>query len=159
MKNEKFHHPNFQFEEMNATMLINDVGRLFHDEMRKASEEIGLKSGYRQLLFHLFHEDNITQLDLVRKTHLKAPTISVTLGKMELEGLITKNADPADARQTRILLTEKGRAFDERLRDSIAQKDKEFLACLSQEEQMKLRQLLWKVRNRALAKKDESEKW
>lgn len=133
-------------EDMPVTMLVNELSRLFHNEMRQESSAIGMKNGYRHLLFHLAKEENLSQLELAERTHLKAPTISVTLTKMEAEGLVTKTVDPADARSIRVSLTEKGRALDDRMRERIMQKDRVFTESLSEEEVVTLRTLLIRIR-------------
>ena len=70
-------------QEKNSCMLINEISKLFHDKMRETCEKLGFKNGYRQILMFLAHNDGATQVELVRVSHLKAPTISVTLKKME----------------------------------------------------------------------------
>lgn len=137
---------------MPVTMLVNELSRLFHNEMRLESNAIGMKNGYRHLLFHLAREENLSQLDLTGRTHLKAPTVSVALAKMEAEGLVVRTTDRDDARTTRVFLTEKGRALDRTLQERIMQKDMVFTEVLSEEEITALRGLLIRIRNHLLEK-------
>jgi DNA-binding MarR family transcriptional regulator len=73
------------------------------------------------MLMHLSRCNGATQSELVRITRMKAPTISVALRNMELEGLVTRVADEDDGRVTHVYITEKGRRVDgeniSRLRD------------------------------------------
>lgn len=137
-------------EEMPIMMLVNELSRLFHHRMRAEDEKIGMQEGYRHLLFHLSREDNLTQLDLVRRAHLKAPTVSVSLRKMEDAGLVTRSTDPDDQRQTRVLLTEKGRELDARMRENIQKTEILFAEGLSDEEQQNLKSLLLRMRQNVL---------
>ena len=137
-------------EEMPLMMLVNELSRLFHHRMRAEDEKIGMQEGYRHLLFHLAREDNLTQLDLVRRAHLKAPTVSVSLRKMEDAGLVTRSTDPDDQRQTRVLLTEKGRELDARMRENIQKTEILFAEGLSDEEQQNLKSLLLRMRQNVL---------
>ena len=68
-------------------MLINEISRIMGDKIREKGEDnpISQKSG-RALLIELSKRDGRTQLDLVKATHLKAPTISVVLQKLEHDG-------------------------------------------------------------------------
>ena len=95
--------------------LINEISKLFHDKLRRNSEELGFKSGYRQILRFLSHEDGVTQVDIARNSHFTAPTVSVTLKKMEDEGLISRKTDKKDTRRTRVFITEKGREWESKL--------------------------------------------
>lgn len=137
-------------EEMPIMMLINELSRLFHNRMRDEGERIGMQDGFRHLLFHLSHEDNLTQLDLVRRTHLKAPTVSVALRKMEDAGLVSRSTDQRDQRQTRVVLTDKGRELDGRMQESIRRTETLFSRGLSDEEQRVLKGLLVRMRGAVL---------
>ncbi len=95
--------------------LISEISKLFHDKLRRNSEDLGFKSGYRQILRFLSHEDGVTQVDIARNSHFTAPTVSVTLKKMEDEGLISRKTDKNDTRRTRVFITEKGREWESKL--------------------------------------------
>jgi len=53
----------------------------------------------------LFEEDGLTQADLCRRIHVEQPTMANTLKRMERDGLIRREPDSIDKRQTRIFLT------------------------------------------------------
>lgn len=131
--------------DMPVGMLINDISKFFHDRMRRESEKIGIRSGYRPLLFHLAHGDDITQLELVHATRLKASTISVTLTEMERDGLIERHSDPDDLRQTRVSITEKGRALDDAMREKIHETEQLMVEGITEEEQAQLKEILIKM--------------
>lgn len=99
-------------------MVINDVSKLFHDTMRENADP-NVQGSYRSLLFHLAHEDGRTQLELSRLTHLKPPTVSITIRKMEADGYVTRVSDEDDMRQVRVYLTEKGRNYDKTVKEHL----------------------------------------
>ena len=111
-------------------MLIGEIYRLMGDKIREKGDDnpISQKSG-RLILIELAKRDGITQLDLVNATHLKAPTISVALQKLEHDGIVLRKPDEYDLRATRVFLTEKGRALDNKIRRRIM--DEEALATLN----------------------------
>ena len=150
---------NKKCREPNANMLINEISKLFQDRMAKNSEKLGFKNGYRQILRHLAHEDGVTQIDIVKKTHLKAPTISVTLKKMEEEGLVRRETDKIDQRQTHVYLTEKGRKTERAFFGKIIETESIMFEGLSPEETETLRTLLKKVRNNLLHDMGLPEDW
>lgn len=137
-------------EEMPLMMLVNELSRLFHNHMRTESERMGIQDGFRHLLFHLTREDNLTQLELAHRTHLKAPTVSVALRQMEEAGLVTRTADPEDQRQIRVRLTDKGRELDNRQREKIREAEELFARGLSEEEKRTLKALLLHMRRNVL---------
>ncbi len=135
--------------------LINFIQRMMNDRIRTTDENpITQKSG-RLLLLVLAHRDGRTQLDLVHATHLKAPTISVALQKMEKDGYVTRRPDEYDLRATRVFLTEKGRALDDKIRSRIWEEESTAMRGLTESECDTLVRLLTKIKNNLI---DESEK-
>lgn len=131
-------------------MLINEISKLWHDRMRKQSEDLGFKTGYRQILRFLAREDGVTQIDIVRDSHFKAPTVSVTLKKMEEEGLVRRETDKNDMRQTRVYITEQGRELERKLFGKIMECESVLGKDITQEEEEFLLKLLKKMRDNLL---------
>ena len=122
-------------------MQIIHLSMLFRDQLRRASEEAGVPCGYRMILMELSHLESATQYELARRTHLTAPTVSVTMQKMEHDGYITRTPDEKDLRQMQVSLTPKGieaelanraraNALEQKILDGFSQEDLETLAAL-----------------------------
>ncbi len=128
--------------------LIGEISRMMGSRIRSNGEEhpIGQKSG-RLLLMELAHKDGRTQLDLVHATHLKAPTISVALQKLEKEGYVSRRPDEYDLRATRVFLTEKGRELDNKIRRRIHEEESEAMKNLTDSECETLMRLLTKIKS------------
>lgn len=131
--------------------LINEISKLFHDKLRRNSEDLGFKSGYRQILRFLSHEDGVTQVDIARNSHFTAPTVSVTLKKMEDEGLISRKTDKNDTRRTRVFITEKGREWESKLFASAMDCEEILVRGFSAEEVAEFDRLLKKAKENMLA--------
>ena len=130
----------------NAMMRINDVSKLHRDIVRKYSDSDGLPQSYRLLLFHLSKlEPGVTQLTLVKAAHLKPPTVSVTLQKMEADGLVIRKSNEHDLRQTLVYLSDKGREINEQIHQSFMNGDSVAVSGLSEEENETLCRLLDKI--------------
>ncbi|MBQ2766225.1 MAG: MarR family transcriptional regulator [Clostridia bacterium] len=139
----------------NAMMRIHDAAKLYQDRMRRYSEQDGLPSSYRMLIFHLARmSPGVTQLDLVKATHLKPPTVSVTLAKMERDGLVTRCNNENDLRQTLVYLTEKGKSIDERIHVIHKEGDRIALDGLSEHDIDVLSSLLNRVIDNLLADRE-----
>jgi len=146
------------FGEPKPSMLINEISKLFHNKMREKSEELGFKNGYRQILMLLAHGDDITQLDIAEATHLKAPTVSVTLKKMEEDGLILRQTDLMDSRKTRVYLTEEGRKLDQKHRKNIIEFEEIMFSGIEKEDEDRLLQYLKKIRDNILEAEKTAER-
>lgn len=103
-------------KEVQAIRKIRDIEKLMHNNIRVESDKLGVNCTYRHIIFHLIRCDGQTQLELSKKTLFSAPTISLTLQKMEQEGYIKRVQDTVDGRQMRVYLTEEGRKLDEAVR-------------------------------------------
>ncbi len=140
--------------KLNPIMLVNEIGRLWHRLVENdAPEEFRQKSN-RAILRELSIRDGVYQLDLAESTHLKPPTISVTLGKLEADGIIFRTVDPMDLRATKVYLTEKGREINSKLHSRLKNADEVALRGLSEEETELLLSLLYRIKDN-LAESDE----
>lgn len=140
-------------EMLTPSMLLNDVSRLIKNKMRREGEQSGMRQGYRRIMFHLSHgDDGGTQQDLVRHTKLSAPTISVSLGRMEAEGLVRRQPDTHDMRVIRVNLTEKGKALDEKMQSLIQEIEDDINGNLTEEEAVQLKAILLKIRRQLIEK-------
>ncbi len=77
-------------------------------------EELSIHPGQFPLLLTLRGHGGCTQAQLSRYLHIKAPTVTVMLDKLERIGLVERRQDPADKRKLRIYLTQSGAAVTER---------------------------------------------
>ncbi len=140
-------------------MLVSEISKLFHNKMNQNSEKLGFKNGYRQILRHLDHQDGVTQIDLVRATHLKAPTISVTLKKMEEEELVYRVTDKIDQRQTHVYLTDKGREMGRTFFGMVVETEELLMQSITEEEKNTLCEILKKMRGNLLRDQGLPEDW
>ena len=139
-------------------MLINEISRIMGDKIREKGEDnpISQKSG-RALLIELSKRDGRTQLDLVKATHLKAPTISVVLQKLEHDGYVRRTPDQHDLRATRVYLTEKGRELDNKMKARIRAEEEEAMSNLTPSEYDTLLKLLEKLKSNMLSENDKED--
>jgi len=133
-------------------MEINFISKMFSSHMRHAADEKGIPSGYRSLLIHLSHHpEGLTPIELTKKTQLTAPTISVTLQKMERDGYTRRVASDTDQRSFKVFLTEKGTEIENSNRQTAKDFDDKALKNLTKEETDTLLRLLGKVKENLLS--------
>lgn len=139
------------------SMMTNEVSKLFRDIINRDVEKLGVQNSYRQLLFHLSRKDGVSQLELARATHLKAPTVSVTLKNMEADGLVERKGDINDLRIIHVYLTDKGRQTDDKIREIHHMLDSRMTEGISQEELDALVATLTKMRDNMLKVTEETK--
>ena len=86
---------------------------------------------------------------------ISAPTISLTLKKMEQEGLIERVVDINDQRNTIVCFSEAGKKLDDEIRDVFRKEEENLQNILSDDELMVLEECLCKI-TKYLEDKNES---
>jgi DNA-binding MarR family transcriptional regulator len=140
-----------------ADMLINEIEKLFDDSIRRKSvnyshyDSFGGNKGFsaRHILFFLAgHKDEpVNQLAVVKQTHLTAPTVSVALRNMEEQGLIKREQNPDDLRETKVRITEKGEDFERFIKGSISETEEKMFDGFSDDEIAVLHGFLTRIKN------------
>ena len=132
-------------------MLVGEIARLFHARMRAfETDSLFTQDSVRLILRELGHADGCSQLELVQKTHLKAPTVSVTLKKLEEEGLVVRRQDEMDNRVTRVFLSQKGHDRHEMVHERLHTVDRLLMQGFDEAETAQLLQFLERMRNNIL---------
>lgn len=135
-------------------MLVNEIARLFHARMRSyETDSMMTQDSVRLILRELGHSDGCSQLDLVHKTHLKPPTVSVTLAKLEEEGLVVRQRDEMDQRVIRVHLSPKGQEHHRAVHERLHTVDQMLMQGFDEEETAQLLQFLVRMRNNILPEK------
>ncbi len=133
-------------------MLINEISRLFHGRMRGFDVDgIMMQDSARLIMRELRHCDGCSQLDLVHKTHLKPPTVSVTLKRMEAEGLVYRVENPSDLRAMQVFLTERGKEHNQRVLQRLHEMDQMLMQGFSAEELAQLEGYLGRMKDNILS--------
>lgn len=138
-------------------MLINEIARLFHARMRSyETDSMMTQDSVRLILRELGHCNGCSQLDLVHKTHLKAPTVSVTLTKLEEEGLVVRRRDEMDLRVIRVYLSPRGEEHHRLVHERLHEIDQTLMQGFHEEEKAQLLQFLVRMRNNILPENSEN---
>ena len=127
--------------------LIVEISRLLRARMQSEESGIMAQSTARLVMAYLASEGTLGQLELVRLTHLKPPSVSVILRRMEQEGYITRATDEKDRRAVRVALTQRGRDFDRAHLRRLCTNDQLAMRGLTAQEQATLESLLLRVRS------------
>ena len=136
----------------NPVRMCSEISQILRARMRDLNEadDTVAQPGTRLVISFLATGDGVTQLDLVNATHLRPPTISVILKKLEEDGIVERRRDENDLRSVRVYLSEKGREMDRRNIKKIKQVEAVALEGLSDEEKELAMALLGRIRDNLL---------
>ena len=113
---------------------LNEVSYLYGELVCRDMDKIGMRYSYRHILKPLMENKTLTQLELVNLTGQKAPTVSITLRNMENEGIVRREKNSNDRRETHVCITEKGKKMYKKVLSSLAKADKTILNGVSESE-------------------------
>jgi DNA-binding MarR family transcriptional regulator len=125
--------------------LLVGVCRAHRNRAAEALARVGLYVGQEWILLHLREREGLTHSELAETCAVEAPTMSKALQRMERAGLVARRADAADARVSRVYLTDQGRAVCVAVDEIWADLEERTVADLSAEERALLRRLLLQV--------------
>jgi DNA-binding MarR family transcriptional regulator len=94
----------------------------------------------------LGQEDEITAVELSKRTGLDSATLTGILDRLETAGLVERQRHPDDRRAIHVCLTDKGRETAAELYGMAIEANKSFLSTLTSKEASTLRGLLDKIR-------------
>lgn len=125
--------------------MIATLARIHSQRLNAGAQAAGMQPGFRRIHWELTRQDGVSQRELAHCTGLSAPTVSIALSKMQLEGLITRRIDEMDTRRVKVYLTEKGRALDLSMRNVFTSNEESLTGPLTAEEKETLTVLLEKM--------------
>ncbi|WP_219469387.1 MarR family winged helix-turn-helix transcriptional regulator [Nonomuraea rhizosphaerae] len=122
--------------------------------MAAAMAPLGLHVGQEFLLNKLWHEDGLTQSELIARLGVEPPTVTKTIQRLERAGFLRRSRDADRPRVSRVWLTDAGRALREPVERIWAELDEELVNGLGEEE----RELLAGVLERAVRRSPHAPK-
>ena len=95
--------------------LTNLLSKIYEEQVAELADDNFLnQKATNFILSVLIKQDALTQNELVKVTHMKGSTISVTIAKLEEKEIVCRKLDGYDKRCVRVYLTEKGRELCEK---------------------------------------------
>lgn len=124
---------------------VNETSYLFAEYVCREYEKIGMRFSYRYILQPLMENKSLTQLELVNITGQKPPTISITLRNMERDGIVSRDKNDDDRRETHVALTDKGKKMYAKVVEILDKAQEVMLSGLSDKELKSMRTSLGKM--------------
>ena len=132
-------------QENDYIAAVNEASYLFGESVCRELENIGMKYSYRHIMKPLMENESLTQLELVKITNLKAPTISITLRNMERDGIVRREKNDNDRRETHVFITDKGKKMYAKVLTALDRAERSMLNGLSEKELKAMRATLEKM--------------
>lgn len=95
-----------------ATYLAGQMAKSFARSLQKRSAGLGFSPGQFPVLLELWHQDGLTQKQLLDRLEVEQATLANTLARMERDGQIARTPHPTDKRAQIITLTDLGRELE-----------------------------------------------
>lgn len=124
---------------------VNEASYLYGEYICAELERVGMRYSYRHIMKPLMENDSLTQLELVKITGLKAPTISITLRNMERDGVVRREKNDNDRRETHVYITDKGKKMYAKVLVILDKAEKSMLKGLTEKELKAMRTVLNKM--------------
>ncbi len=106
---------------------------------------IEISGGQGRILFILWKTDNLTVSEISEKTSLAKNTVSVVINGMVNKGIVERNINPNNRRQTIISLTEYSKSLQEKYEIVSQQMNVLFYQGFSEEEQIQFERYLARI--------------
>lgn len=132
----------FDFDQEPIPHLFTKVVHLYFRRAFSIMGDIGIHPGQINMLYHLSHNNGMSQRELSKKMMVKPPTITVAIQRMEKSGLVYRQPDPEDQRTSRVFLTDQGKEKFRQIEEICKKLNSEFISPLSEEQQDQLTQAL-----------------
>lgn len=100
------------FRQTSLGYQVNLLARLLEQALRRRIAVHGVVPGQFPALLALYERDGLTQSELCRLVRIEQPTMANTLNRMERDGLVRRDPDPTDGRQSVVRLTARARNLE-----------------------------------------------
>lgn len=125
------------------TQIKQVSGRIFDKLLQQNSIEIS--GGQGRILFLLWKQDHLTMTEISRQTSLAKNTVTVVIDGMVKKGIVLREQNPVNRRETIISLTDRARAMQEKYELVSQQMNAMFYDGFSPEEQQQFEVYLLRI--------------
>lgn len=121
--------------------LIHRYGSLNFGRFQK----LGIHPGQLPVFSILSRQEGVSLREMADLLHIKPPTVTVTIQRLEKAGFVCKKQDEKDQRIARIYLTEKGKNLGEEILALVRENEQTMMEGFSEEELVLLKAFLRRI--------------
>jgi len=112
--------------------------RLLRSKLDRALQSVGLRLGQFQVLRLLWEHDGLTPRELSDRLGVEMPTVTRTIQRMVRDGLVRREAHPADARSVQIFVAARANELKDQVAGILTSETEASLAGFSEAEREEL---------------------
>ena len=124
---------------------ISDLATLHRTELEKSLSGVDIHSGQVFILFELWNEDGLSQIELAKNLKLSAPTINRMVKSLDNAGFVILQRSESDARLVNVFLSDKGKSIKTQVKNIWQELESKITFNLTETEKLIFLQLLDKV--------------
>jgi len=128
--------------------LVSDVARLLRTEFDRRVRDLGLTRSQWLALTRIYRQPGCTQSELAETLEMEKGPAGRLIDRLEENGFVTREADPADRRVKRVRLTPEAEAIERTMRRIARQTIQEALSDLDERDRDRAVELLITVKGR-----------
>lgn len=128
-----------------VSTILTMAARSMRTTLSRHLLETGLYAGQDGVILALAETGGMAPSALAGRLGVKAPTMTRTIARLEVQGFVTRNAEGGDGRMVRVVLTPEGEARVDDIVACIARSEAEALAGLSAKDTRRLVKLLARI--------------
>ncbi len=131
--------------EQSIGLLLVQICRAHRNRVATALNQLRMHAGQDHVLHRLAISEGTTQAALADAVCVDASTITRTLSRLERDGIVVRRANPDDARELQVYLTERGRTLVQPVVDIWTDAEERLVNHLNRAERTLFRRLLVQV--------------
>jgi MarR family transcriptional regulator, organic hydroperoxide resistance regulator len=126
--------------------LFIQVAKAHRARTHELLSQLGLHVGQEMILVSLWMKDGQTLSQLAERLEVQPPTITKMVQRMEVSGIVKREASREDSRVSHVFLTSKGKNLQAKIEKVWEQVEREFVSGMSKEEKSVFQKLLVKAK-------------
>jgi DNA-binding MarR family transcriptional regulator len=124
---------------------LQSAARLSRTALAAKLNGHGFYAGQDQIMLALSGEDGQTPGQLASRLGVRPPTITKTINRLQVQGVLEKKPSQDDARQAHVFLTEAGKETIRNIEKSVKKVDKQAFKGFDKKEQKTLAKMLARI--------------
>ncbi len=128
-----------------VNVMLAKLGHMSFSMMFLKAKDLGIHPGQVPICAYLYHHDGCRQKEIVEALRIKPSTVSVSMERLEKNGLITRRPEEGHPRIVRVYVTEKLRECYRTLKNVLEESDGILLNGFSEKEKEQMCEYLQRM--------------
>lgn len=140
-----------QDNEKSIQSLIMEISRMYMEKCFVKLKKVGIHPRQIPILAVLYRRDGCSQKELAQELGVKPPTVTVSIQRLEKNGLLIRRQDEKDQRVSRIYLSDAGNAIIREGMQLVREGEKQILSGFSESELCLMRRFCQQIKENIAA--------